>query len=307
MFRIVVFIIVAFINIFLRASGITGYGYRRSYDYGGINPYGTSDVATNTSDYLQGKIKQWLALRRVKQYLTRYSNTYALKNRNVSFSYNYSIMQFSCINLKSRKESFKINFTDNKENNQFSYLDDTLLKNAFRESFNQVCAFYDANTSYEQIFSYLSENYRIEVQKKQEKETKSVYSEKSQSPQYVDDYFKDTIPKKLIDINTATQEEIAKLPGINIVMAKKIIIARDDIGGFLSKQEFYERFKIKPHFQSQMDKVIWFSKREAPRIKENSVYSEDNAPENNEVQTDDIVIDSIELKPHNNKDRIIDI
>ena len=104
-------------------------------------------------------------------------------------------------------------------------------------------------------------------------------------------YIPSTVSEKqeLIDINTASQEKIAKLPGINIAIAKKIVTARDDIGGFTSKEEFYDRYKIKPHFQKKLDKIIYFSKKE--------VHKQDNNDISDNIGSDPI---------RQNNDRIVD-
>lgn len=228
-----------------------------------------------------------LALRRVKPYLTKYYCKYCLNNSNVSFSYNHINMSFSCINLKNKKEIFQINYENYKLQRS-----NNVLKRFLNEKFNQICAFYDANTTYEHIYLFLSENYNIEIQSEQ-KINESGYAKLNQTPQYVDDYNKDTPIKELININTASIEEISKLPGINFAMAKKIVIARGDIGGFESKEEFYNRYNIKPHFQKQLDEIIYFSIGKA------------DINDNNDIQ--DIINNINSGSVQKNNDRIIDI
>ena len=47
-----------------------------------------------------------------------------------------------------------------------------------------------------------------------------------------------------------------RLPGINIILAKKIVKYRDEQGDFKSNEDFYEKMKIKSHFRVQLEKRI---------------------------------------------------
>ena len=68
-----------------------------------------------------------------------------------------------------------------------------------------------------------------------------------------DEYLKQ---EKILDVNNCSTYELAKLPGINIIMAKKIVIERDKNNGFKSKNEFFKFIKLKPHFEEQLKKII---------------------------------------------------
>ncbi len=61
---------------------------------------------------------------------------------------------------------------------------------------------------------------------------------------------------KKVDVNSASEKELANLPGINIVNAKKIIQKRDLKGGFKTKEEFMQLLKLKEHFLKQIEELI---------------------------------------------------
>ena len=54
----------------------------------------------------------------------------------------------------------------------------------------------------------------------------------------------------------AGENDFAKLPGISVIIAKKIIKYRDLHGGFKDKEDFYNQLKLKPHFKKQIDDII---------------------------------------------------
>ena len=60
----------------------------------------------------------------------------------------------------------------------------------------------------------------------------------------------------LLDINTASEKDITALPGVSVILAKKIIKYRETQGGFENLEEFYKEMKIKPHFIEQLSKLI---------------------------------------------------
>ena len=64
----------------------------------------------------------------------------------------------------------------------------------------------------------------------------------------------------LIDINNCSEMELTRLAGVNIVLAKKIVIKREEIQGFKSKKEFINFIKLKPHFQNKIENSIIIKK-----------------------------------------------
>jgi len=59
-----------------------------------------------------------------------------------------------------------------------------------------------------------------------------------------------------IDVNTATASEISILPGINIVMAKKIVEYRDKNGLFKDIDTFFKVSEVKEHFIEKIRPLI---------------------------------------------------
>jgi len=62
------------------------------------------------------------------------------------------------------------------------------------------------------------------------------------------------------DINNCTENDLKRLAGINLIMAKKIIKKRNEIGGFSSTQDFLEYINLKPHFVNQIKNKIFVKK-----------------------------------------------
>lgn len=68
------------------------------------------------------------------------------------------------------------------------------------------------------------------------------------------------------DLNTASEEELSKLPGISIIIAKKIISTREEEGAFSSVNDFIKRMKIKPHFAKRIVNMVETSEvKSAPK------------------------------------------
>lgn len=61
---------------------------------------------------------------------------------------------------------------------------------------------------------------------------------------------------KRLDINNCSEIELTELPGISIVLAKKTIKRREEVGGFKSVDEFLNFIRLKPHMENQLrDKI----------------------------------------------------
>lgn len=67
-----------------------------------------------------------------------------------------------------------------------------------------------------------------------------------------------------IDLNTATEAEIAAIPAIGLILAKRIVAVRQEIGGFESFEQFVETIGIKPHTAEKVKHRVDFSQSEMP-------------------------------------------
>ena len=70
---------------------------------------------------------------------------------------------------------------------------------------------------------------------------------------------------KQIDVNNATASEISILPGINIVMAKKIVEFRDTNGLFKNEEDFFKIANVKEHFIPKIKAMIKFGNKPTPK------------------------------------------
>lgn len=79
-----------------------------------------------------------------------------------------------------------------------------------------------------------------------------------------------------LNINFCTENDLAILPGISVVAAKKAIEYRQQRNGFRTVEEFYAVADVKPHFVIQLDDLI---------VCENNVLSQ--AEEADRIQKDE--------------------
>ena len=59
----------------------------------------------------------------------------------------------------------------------------------------------------------------------------------------------------LLDLNSATEQQLAGLPGVSVAMAKKAIMIRAHSGGFASADEFSRQLGLMPHFAIQIESL----------------------------------------------------
>ena len=63
-----------------------------------------------------------------------------------------------------------------------------------------------------------------------------------------------------LDINNASQMELTALPGVNVIMAKRIIKRREELRGFKSVNAFLDFIKLSPHAQSVVKERVCVNK-----------------------------------------------
>lgn len=62
-------------------------------------------------------------------------------------------------------------------------------------------------------------------------------------------------PTEIIDINSCNISQLASLPGVTIIMARKAFDIRNERGYFKSVDEFCEAIQLKPHFVVQVQQM----------------------------------------------------
>lgn len=59
-----------------------------------------------------------------------------------------------------------------------------------------------------------------------------------------------------IDLNNASERELASLPGIGIIVAKRAVKLRESRGGFRSVEDFGEALNLKPHIVERINPLV---------------------------------------------------
>jgi len=116
----------------------------------------------------------------------------------------------------------------------------------WEEVWNMFCMGFSYNKTYDGLkedcrkFKLVIEEKALELPKKNHPERKS----------------ETKVVKKKVDINNCSENEMQELPGVSVIMAKKALKRREEIGGFKSVQEFFDFLKIKPNLQEQLNDLV---------------------------------------------------
>ena len=238
-----IFFIVVFIIQLLFGFGPTNYryGYRRGSNY---NNYYDSVENIRFGSFIKCKLRRSRALRKCRAFCQKSRNIIKLKNSKVIIIFD----------TKNKKISLIDKITENKfatvlwKDQTLSYLNE--IDNIFEQTFDDICFSFTKDANYNGILDVLRSNFKVQEANIDQSTTQNIRQEQPKTP---DNY-------TLIDINSASVDKIAKLPGINIILAKRIVKYRDKKGGIESKEELFKEFKIKEHFQKDLENKITFSK-----------------------------------------------
>ncbi|MCM1010211.1 MAG: helix-hairpin-helix domain-containing protein [Fusobacterium sp.] len=253
MYRIIFYVIALIISLLIPDSRYNRYsnmyGRRR---YNRVFNYFEDDIGEQESDGLAGRIRAFMrrrkALKQAKKFVTRDKYIITLRNQNVIFVMDTENKTMSCVDNKVKGRAATVVWAEqvNAAVNLFFNNND----NIFEQTFDTICISFNERANYSGIVDILKARFNIH--------------ESNPAPKPVPQKTvktKDEAPIKLtnvkrIDINAASEHEIAKLPGISIIIAKKIIKYRTLHNGFKTLDEFYREMKIKPHFQEQLNDLI---------------------------------------------------
>ena len=122
-----------------------------------------------------------------------------------------------------------------------------------QEVWDMFCLNYSYNTSYDGLIE-LCNIFNV-------KYVEEVHGKSNESHINLVPLDKDISFEKL-DINNASEVEITALPGISIVLSKKLIKKREEIGGFKTIEDVFLFLKLKPHMEKQLRSRICVKKME---------------------------------------------
>ncbi len=127
-----------------------------------------------------------------------------------------------------------------------------------QEVWNMFCLNFDYHTTYDDLVFKCKELFKVSILESYNGNT-SVSSTaskiyKNNKSVIENNTSNDNIKK--VDINNASEIELTELPGISIVISKKIIKKREEINGFKNIHDFFMFIKVKPHMEEQLkDKI----------------------------------------------------
>ena len=121
---------------------------------------------------------------------------------------------------------------------------------------DMMCISFDHNTSFDglvELFRRFEVQVRINGESQKPVQTINVLPASNSHKEVKTE-------KEKLDVNNASEVELTALPGVSIVMAKKLIKKREDIGGFKSVNDVFLFLRLKPHMQSQLENLICVKK-----------------------------------------------
>lgn len=178
--------------------------------------------------------------------------------------------KFCVVKLDVRDKVIKI------RNKKFDNNGEKLILTAYRfrvsdkdECFDSVCANFGYKTTFEEIREFISSraDIREKILEKKEPVSENITKEEKNEQKVVVEQVSDRDFSNKIDINNSSESELIGLPGINIVLAKKIIKFREEEHPFYSVEEFLRVMKIKPRFAKQLQDLIITRKINVQKVK----------------------------------------
>lgn len=176
------------------------------------------------------------ALRNASKFLSPYSDP----TKNLRLTNEYIVVTLGsdgetikCRERRGRQRAFKICYSEIYDQNDL---------------WDFICWFFNEDKTYDDFV----EDLKVCKAKIQQE---GFYQE-SETPMINKVQIQETKIAEIIDINNCDESAIKNLPGINIVIAKKIINKRNELGGFKNVDEFIQFIKPTSSIESQLRERI---------------------------------------------------
>ena len=228
------------------------YGFLDAPYYRGYDPIAIENNIRNN----QTRREREAALRRAEVYLQPYSNPmgdHTLQNRFCTLTYTCSGTRcvYNCSALEADKNADIISFMAiglrDKEWND--------------DCFTSILKVFSYDTNISALATFFADKRNFDMTKMDNFRKQTADNSENASD--------DNANTNAVDVNTAPEEELSKLPGINVVLAKRIVSYRSERGGFKSVDDFIKTMGIKSQFAKKINKLITASKIEKKTVVEN--------------------------------------
>lgn len=257
--QLLFYIFIAIIGLFIDYQS-----NRRMYGLTSSSPL-DFDVEKFISGFSKRRNRRISALKTAQNYLKPYEQifgTLVLSNKQCSVTIDSKGKCIKCLGKVFNRNGRKMTLVAN----NFSPID-------IDEYFDMICEMFNYNTHYEDVYNSLRSVAVIKDYCYQTQDVLPVINEKSikeNECDVIDIKTRENIidlPEKLTDVNNCSEAELTALPGISIIIAKKIVNYREQQRPFKSVEDFIDVMNIKPHFARQLKNMICANKVNMKRVK----------------------------------------
>lgn len=213
-------------------------------------PYARATVFSNNSDEYQRRQSRLAALGAASMFLAPYRDIWRdlrLSNKFCSVSLSHDGNR---IVVKEKKNDYT-NFQ-----NSFAVL---YSKYSTAELWDIICLNFNYSTTYNELKENCKFLFDATISEL-DTGTSSYYAPKQAVKEYTKITETTSTKANKVDVNNASEIELTALPGISIVMSKRIIKKREEIRGFKNINEFFIFIKVKPHMEEQLRKIVCVEK-----------------------------------------------
>lgn len=253
MYRIIFYIIIFIISLLIPDSRYNRYSrmygrrrYNRALNFFEDEDDTQQSFSQRIANRIQASLRRRRALKQCQKFLRKDKYVITLRNQNILIIFDTKNKTLCCMDNKVKGRSATVVWAEQIEATADLIFGDT--NNLFERTFDEICYSFTENANYTGTVCVLKGRFRIQ-------ETNPPQKIKPQPIQEAP--IKLTVQaNKRVDLNAADEQTLAKLPGISIIIAKKIIKYRVEHNGFKTLEEFYREMKIKPHFQTQLNDLV---------------------------------------------------
>ncbi len=220
---------------------------------------------------IRANLRRRRALKACKKYLNKSKYTLSLRNKNVIFVFDTKNKTMTCVDNHNKARAATVVWAE-----QINFLLDK-NDNIFEQTFDAICTSFNEKSNYSGLMSLLKNTFshiqetapqpKLPSQKKFSDDEKPIPLDRNREDVYFPQINKQNADANKLDINVATEEQLAQLPGISVIIAKKIIKYRDQHNGFSDLDEFFREMKIKPFFQTKLTPMITINPLRKKQVK----------------------------------------